>query len=72
MGRRDGTYEAEQVLAHHVTVRAIPVVFQEVSSSFHRCHSFPLFIALNTENTYSRYQNECKRLNVSLNSETQQ
>lgn len=28
---------------------------------------FSLLIVLNTENTYSRYQNECKRLDVSLN-----
>lgn len=56
------------MLAHHVNVRACSCCFQEVcvvllsSMSF-----FSLFIALNTENTYSRYQNECKRIHVSLN-----
>lgn len=67
MGRRCGTYEAGQVLAHHVNVRSCFSCFQEVSFLLSSMSFFSLLIALNTENTYSRYQIECKRLNVSLN-----
>lgn len=67
MGRRDGTYEAEQVLAHPCegTYGHFPVFSRFFS--FSSMPFFSLFIALNTENTYSRYQIECKRMDVSLN-----
>lgn len=43
------------------------LVFSQEGFSFSSMPFFSLFIALNTENTYSRYQIECERLNVSLN-----